>query len=100
MVEPKNSLVKQYETLFKIDGIDFSVEKPALTLIADKALQLKSGARGLRSIFEEAMLDTMYYSPGDKSIKKVILSLDKTNSHLENLVVKNEDKNTLAVSKT
>lgn len=100
LVEPKNSLVKQYETLFKIDGIDFSVEKPALTLIADKALQLKSGARGLRSIFEEAMLDTMYYSPGDKSIKKVILSLDKTNSHLENLVVKNEDKNTLAVSKT
>ena len=98
LVEPKNSLVKQYETLFKIDGIDFSVDKKALNLIADKAIELKSGARGLRNIFEKAMLETMYNSPNDKSIKKILLSIDSTNNNLENLIIKNETNQTISLS--
>lgn len=89
LVEPKNSILKQYQTLFKIDGIDFDIEQSALNEIASKAIELKSGARGLRSIFEEAMLDTMYNSPEDKTIKKILLSKNKDNK-LENLIIKQE----------
>ena len=89
LVEPKNSILKQYQTLFKIDGIDFDIDKPALNALANKAIQLKSGARGLRSIFEETMLETMYNSPEDKTIKKIILSKGKDNK-LENLIIKQE----------
>lgn len=89
LVEPKNSILKQYQTLFKIDGIDFDIDKQALNTLANKAIQLKSGARGLRSIFEEAMLETMYNSPEDKTIKKIILSKGKDDK-LENLIIKQE----------
>ena len=63
LVEPKNSLVKQYQKLFEIDDVTLSFEEDALTLIAQKAIDRKTGARGLRSILEEILLDIMYELP-------------------------------------
>jgi ATP-dependent Clp protease ATP-binding subunit ClpX len=63
LVEPKNSLVKQYQKLFEIDDVKLSFEEDALSLIAQKAIERKTGARGLRSILEEILLDIMYELP-------------------------------------
>jgi len=63
LVEPKNSLVKQYQKLFEIDNVKLSFEEDALSLIAQKALDRKTGARGLRSILEDILLDIMYELP-------------------------------------
>ena len=63
LLEPKNSLVKQYQKLFEIDDVKLSFEEDALSLIAQKALDRKTGARGLRSILEEILLDIMYELP-------------------------------------
>ena len=63
LVEPKNSLVKQYQKLFEIDGVVLTFEEEALSMIAQKALDRKTGARGLRSIMEENLLDIMYELP-------------------------------------
>ena len=63
LVEPKNSLVKQYQKLFEIDNVKLTFEEDALALIAQKALDRKTGARGLRSIMEEILLDIMYELP-------------------------------------
>ncbi|TET88590.1 MAG: ATP-dependent Clp protease ATP-binding subunit ClpX [Sulfurovum sp.] len=63
LVEPKNSLVKQYQKLFEIDNVKLSFEEDALSLIAQKAIDRKTGARGLRSILEDILLDIMYELP-------------------------------------
>jgi ATP-dependent Clp protease ATP-binding subunit ClpX len=63
LIEPKNSLVKQYQKLFQIDDVTLTFEEDALTLIAQKAIERKTGARGLRSILEEILLDIMYELP-------------------------------------
>jgi ATP-dependent Clp protease ATP-binding subunit ClpX len=63
LVEPKNSLIKQYQKLFEIDNVKLSFEEDALARIAQKALERKTGARGLRSILEEILLDIMYELP-------------------------------------
>ncbi|AIS51822.1 ATP-dependent Clp protease ATP-binding subunit ClpX [Thermoanaerobacter kivui] len=74
LTEPKNALVKQYEKLFELDGVKLEFEKKALSLIADKALERKTGARGLRSILEEIMLDVMYEIPSSDNIEKCIIT--------------------------
>ncbi len=63
LIEPKNSLIKQYQKLFEIDDVKLSFEEDALSLIAQKAIERKTGARGLRSILEEILLDIMYELP-------------------------------------
>ena len=60
MTKPKNALVKQYKKLFNIDGVDLKFNNDALETIVDKAIERKTGARGLRSIMEETMRDVMY----------------------------------------
>ena len=72
--EPKNSLVKQYKTLLKYDNVTLEFNDDALEAIADKAIDMEIGARGLRSIMEKTMLQTMYDIPSNKSISKVIIS--------------------------
>ena len=67
--EPKNSLIKQYQKLFDIDGVRLSFEKKAISLIVEKALEFNLGARGLRSICEAIMLDAMYELPSDQNKK-------------------------------
>ncbi len=76
LTEPKNSLVKQYQKMLKLDGVELVFDDSALSAVAKKAIALKTGARGLRAILEQIMLDVMYKIPGDKSIEKVIISGD------------------------
>jgi len=67
LTEPKNSIVKQYEKLFEMDGIKLTFTPEALELIVDKAVEYKLGARGLRSIVENIMMDTMFESPSKRT---------------------------------
>ena len=74
ITEPKNSLLKQYKKLFKIDGVDLEIEEGAIRKIAEKAISHKTGARGLRSIFEHTMMDIMFEIPTRTDIKKVVIT--------------------------
>lgn len=71
--EPKNSITKQYKKMFSLNGVDLEFSESALRAVAKKAISLKTGARGLRTIIEDAMLGLMYDVPSDKSIKKITL---------------------------
>ncbi|MBQ8177808.1 MAG: ATP-dependent Clp protease ATP-binding subunit ClpX [Clostridia bacterium] len=72
--EPKNALTKQYQKLLDMDGVELEFSDEALSAIADKALKLKTGARGLRTIVENAILGVMYEVPGDKTISKIVIT--------------------------
>lgn len=72
--EPKNALVKQYQLQFKLDGAELEFEPAALRAIAAKAIKLNTGARGLRSIVEDILLDLMYELPSDNTIEKVVVT--------------------------
>lgn len=74
LTEPKNSLVKQYTKLFEFDDVEIEFEKDALREVAKKAIERKTGARGLRSIIEEALLDTMYEVPSVDNVEKVVIT--------------------------
>ncbi|NYB74435.1 MULTISPECIES: ATP-dependent Clp protease ATP-binding subunit ClpX [Sedimentibacter] len=76
LTEPKNSLVKQYKELFKMDNVELEIEKDALEEIADRALEIKTGARGLRGILESTMTDVMYEIPSRNDIKKCVITKD------------------------
>ena len=73
LVEPKNALTKQYQTLLKFEGVDLEFREDALRQIAIKAMERKSGARGLRSIMEGALIETMYELPSIEGINKVVV---------------------------
>ena len=73
LLEPKNALVKQYQKLFKFEGVELEFREDALKAIAHKAKDRKTGARGLRSIIERALLDTMYELPSLNGVKKIII---------------------------
>ncbi|MCC8160724.1 MAG: ATP-dependent Clp protease ATP-binding subunit ClpX [Oscillospiraceae bacterium] len=74
LTEPKNALIKQYKALFAFDGVKLEFEDEAIEAIADKAIELNTGARGLRSIIEQAMADVMFEVPSDDSIRTVIIN--------------------------
>ncbi len=73
LVEPKNALVKQYQKLFAMEGVELEIRPAALLAIARKALERKTGARGLRSMLEQALLDVMYELPSSKGVVRVVL---------------------------
>ena len=73
LVEPKNALIKQYQKLFSMEGVELEVRPAALQAIARKALKRKTGARGLRSILEGTLLDTMYELPSMENVSKVVI---------------------------
>jgi ATP-dependent Clp protease ATP-binding subunit ClpX len=73
LVEPKNALVKQYQKLFSMESVELEIRPAAMTAIARRALERKTGARGLRSIIESALLDTMYELPGMENVAKVVI---------------------------
>ena len=72
--EPKNSLVRQYQALMKMDGVELEFEEEALRELAKVAMKRKTGARGLRSVIEKTMIDVMYDSPSDQSIEKCVIT--------------------------
>ena len=83
LTEPKNSIIKQYKKLFKMDGIEFSIDKKVLDLIVEKAVEYKLGARGLRSICEAIMLDAMFELPSEKNKKEFKLTYSYAKSKLD-----------------
>ena len=89
LVEPKNALVKQYQKLFEIDEVKLTFEEDALSLIAQKALNRKTGARGLRSILEEILLDIMYELP-ELAGYEVIITEDVVDSGAKPLYIKDK----------
>jgi ATP-dependent Clp protease ATP-binding subunit ClpX len=82
LVEPKNSLVKQYTKLFELDGVGLEFDDSAIEAIADKALDRKTGARGLRAIMENVMLDLMYTIPSDESISRCVITKELVEKNL------------------
>ena len=72
--EPKNSLTRQYHKLFELDGVDLEFKDEALELVARKSLERKTGARGLRSIMEKSLMDLMYRTPSDDTIRKCVIT--------------------------
>ncbi|MDP2732750.1 MAG: ATP-dependent Clp protease ATP-binding subunit ClpX, partial [Hoeflea sp.] len=76
LVEPKNALVKQYQRLFEMEQIDLTLAEEALGAIARKAIERKTGARGLRSIMEGILLDTMFELPELEGVREVVISDD------------------------
>ena len=81
LVEPKNSIVKQYQKLFEMDGIKLKFDEDALDYIVDKAVEYKLGARGLRSIVEAVMMDAMFEIPSEK-VQSFAVTLDYTKKQL------------------
>ncbi len=92
--EPKNSLIKQYQELFKLDGAKLIFKDNALKEIAQKAISKKTGARGLRSILENILLKTMYDLPSQDNIEEVIVDASSVKGQTQPILVhsKNEGK--------
>lgn len=88
--EPKSALIKQYKKLFSMDDVELEFEPEAITLIAKKALEQKTGARGLRSIMEALMLDVMYEIPSDYTIQKCIINEKVVKGEEKPLVIRQE----------
>ena len=85
--EPKNSLTKQYSKLFEIEGAKLTFGKDALKSIAQKAILRKTGARGLRSIIEEVLLETMFDLPSIEGVEEVILNKEVINGKTKPLMI-------------
>ncbi len=94
LTKPKNAIIKQYKRLFEFDGVDLEFTDEALVAISELAMERKTGARGLRAIMEEIMLDVMYKVPSMKNVRKVIVTEDVVKSHkpptfvFDNMIVK------------
>ncbi|WP_371827962.1 ATP-dependent Clp protease ATP-binding subunit ClpX [Floricoccus penangensis] len=88
LTKPKNALVKQYKKLMKYDGIDLEFEDDALTEIAAKAISRKTGARGLRSIIEEVMMDIMYDVPSIDDVEKVVITKAAVDGTEQPIIIK------------
>jgi len=87
LTEPRNALVKQFQTLFEMEGVSLEVREDALHAIAAKALARKTGARGLRSILEQALLETMFDLPSLENVEKVVVDAGTIGSGGKPLVV-------------
>ncbi|MGB9710377.1 MAG: ATP-dependent Clp protease ATP-binding subunit ClpX [Thermodesulfovibrio sp.] len=92
LTKPKNALVKQYQKLFSIDGVKLTFTEDALRAIAKKAIERKTGARALRSILEDIMLDVMYLIPSEKGISECIINEDVVNKKTSPLLIYKEKR--------
>ncbi len=89
--EPKNALIKQYQKLFDMDDVELTFEQDAIEAIADKAFERKTGARGLRSIMESVMMDTMYQIPSDDTIEACVVTKSAVEGESEPLTIRREN---------
>jgi ATP-dependent Clp protease ATP-binding subunit ClpX len=92
LTEPKNALLKQYQKLFAMDGVELEVRPSALAAIARKALARRTGARGLRSIMEQSLIDTMFELPTLDGVAKVVLDEHTIEEDAKPLLVYREQK--------
>jgi len=93
MLEPKNALIKQFHSLFKMDGINLEIKNDALIEIAKLAVQQKTGARGLRSIIEDLLIDLMYDSPDQKDLEKIVISADVVQKNSKPILIFSNKQN-------
>ena len=91
LTQPKNALVKQYQKLFEIEGVDLTFTDDALRAIAKKAIDRKTGARGLRSIMEDILLDTMFDLPGMENVTEVVVNEEAVGPDAKPLMIFEED---------
>ena len=87
LTEPKNALVKQYQALFAMEGVELEIRQAALLAIAKRSLERKTGARGLRSILEGVLLDTMYELPGMENVAKVVIDESMIGTDVKPLLI-------------
>jgi ATP-dependent Clp protease ATP-binding subunit ClpX len=87
LTEPKNALIKQYEKLFDMEAVELEVRPAALAAIAKRSLERRTGARGLRSILEQVLLDTMYDLPGMDNVTKVVIDENMVNGDAKPLLI-------------
>ena len=92
LTEPKNSLVKQFEKIFELDNVSLEFAKGALDLIAEKAFESKTGARGLRTILEKILLDPLYDCPSQKNLQKVVINEKSVKNDAKPLYIFKNDK--------
>ena len=87
LVEPKNSLIKQYKELFKLEGVKLTFKDPAIKVIAQKAINKKTGARGLRSILESILLKTMFDLPSQENVEEIIIDAGAAKGQNDPLII-------------
>ncbi|CAG9173039.1 ATP-dependent Clp protease ATP-binding subunit ClpX [Cupriavidus laharis] len=92
LVEPKNALVKQYQKLLAMEGVELEIRPAALSAIARKAIRRKTGARGLRSILEQSLMDVMYDLPNYKGVQKVVIDESTINGDAPPLLMYEEQQ--------
>ena len=90
LTTPKNALIKQYQKLLAMDGVTLKFAEGTFQVIAKHALKQRGGARGLRTILENAMLDTMYEIPGDESVREIIITPEVIADHASPIVICDE----------
>ena len=98
LVEPKNALVKQYQKLLAMEGVELEIRPAALLAIAKKALKRKTGARGLRSMLEHALLDVMFELPSSKGVVRVVLDESQINGGVKPLMIYGEQPKVAGLS--
>ncbi|MBE7076226.1 MAG: ATP-dependent Clp protease ATP-binding subunit ClpX [Clostridiales bacterium] len=92
LVEPKNSLIKQYKQMFKIDGFEIEFDDSAIEYVSKKAMDLKTGARGIRTIMETRMLELMFDLPDPNVYQKIVITRDFIENGSEPILIKKEEK--------
>jgi ATP-dependent Clp protease ATP-binding subunit ClpX len=92
LTQPKNALVKQYQRLFELEDVTLKFTDDALTAIAKRAIARKTGARGLRSIMEDILLDTMFELPGAQNVEEVVVNEESVTSDVQPLMIYAERK--------
>ncbi len=98
LTEPKNALIKQYQRLFALDNVMLVFEDKALEAVADKAIEEKTGARGLRSIIEGILTELMFKVPSDPTIEKVIISAETVKNPENVTIIHNQEKTPVTMS--
>jgi ATP-dependent Clp protease ATP-binding subunit ClpX len=93
LTQPKNSLVKQYQKLFEMESVELDIRESALKAVANKAMERNTGARGLRSILENVLLDTMYRVPSEENVTKVVIDESVINGESEPLLIYESSEN-------
>ena len=97
LTKPKNAIIKQYKEMFNMDGVKITFSDEALKFVANQAIALKAGARGLRTILEDNMMDIMFTTPSDKTIKEIKINADNENKKLQPEIIKNEEKSAMEI---
>jgi ATP-dependent Clp protease ATP-binding subunit ClpX len=90
--EPKNALVKQYRKLFSLEGVELTIREDALRAVAKKAMERKTGARGLRSILEHALLETMYELPAMTGVREVVVDVNAVSEGAQPLFIYEDEQ--------